>query len=218
MRVNAPPAGPDEGVDMIIRTPMAATAEGPVAAMYDSDIAEDGFVFAHTQAMAVNPEAYAAFEALVHAVVPSIGVRVYEAATLGAARAIGSPHCLLAHGRRAVRIGQVDEAGLAAFGEGDDSAFDPAEQAVIRYAERLSREPEAMTDADSQRLRDAGFSDRQIVDITLAAAARNYFSRALQALAVPVDPMPGLSVAVTEALTGGTAARRTDGSAPPADR
>ena len=97
---------------------------------------------------------------------------------------------------------------------------EPPDRVHVTGAPGLDRlvSAEAMTDADSQRLRDAGFSDRQIVDITLAAAARNYFSRALQALAVPVDPMPGLSVAVTEALTGGTAARRTDGSAPPADR
>lgn len=73
---------------MIIHPPERATATGHVAAMYESDLADDGIVFAHTRAMAVNPEAHAAFEALVRAVVPSIGVRVYEAATLGAARAL----------------------------------------------------------------------------------------------------------------------------------
>jgi len=84
---------------------------------------------------------------------------------------------------------------------------------VVRYADRLSRDASAMTDRDTQELRDAGFTDRQIVDITLAAAARNYFSRALQALAVPVDPVPGLPPAVVTALTG----ERVD-PAPPADR
>ena len=203
---------------MIIRPPTASTAEGHVAAMYDSDLADDGFVFAHTQAMAVNPEAHAAFEALVHAIVPSIGLRVYEAATLGAARAIGSTHCLLAHGRKSLRAGVLDDAGLVAFGEGDDVAFSPAEQAVVRYAARLSTAPAAMTDADTQELRDAGFTDRQIVDITLAAAARNYFSRALLALAVPLDPVPGLSDAATIALTAGSGHGSRGDGAPPADR
>ena len=55
-----------------------------------------------------------------------------------------------------------------------------------------------MTDADSQALRDQGFSDRQIVDIALAAGARNYFSRTLQALAVPVEDVPGLSPAARQ--------------------
>lgn len=189
---------------MIITPPPAAAAEGHVADMYTSDISADGFVFGHTQAMAVNPEAHAAFETLIRAVVPSIGLRVYEAATLGAAREIGSTHCLLAHGRKSLRAGVVDEAGLAAFADDDDSAFTAPEQAVIRYAAKLSSDAASMTDADTLALRDAGYSDRQIVDITLAAAARNYFSRSLLALAVPVDVVPGLDPAIAGALTRGT--------------
>ena len=197
---------------MIIHPPERATATGHVAAMYESDLADDGIVFAHTKAMAVNPEAHAAFEALVRAVVPSIGVPIYEAATLGAARALGSAHCLLAHGRRSLRAGVVDEEGLAAFAAGDDRGFTEQEQAVIRFATRLSTDPGAMTDADAQELRDRGFSDRQIVDITLAAAARNYFSRALLALAVPVEEVSGLDPALAAALTHASAAE------PPGDR
>ncbi|MFS0852626.1 carboxymuconolactone decarboxylase family protein [Microbacterium sp. 179-I 3D4 NHS] len=186
---------------MIITPPSPESAEGGAAQMYADDLAEDGLVFSHTRAMAVNPEAYAAFEDLVHAVVPSIGIRGYEAATLGAARALGSTHCLLAHGRRSLRAGVVDEEGLESFAHGDDSGFRPEERAVIRYAEKLSTDPSSMTDADTQALRDVGYSDRQIVDLTLAAAARNYFSRALLALAVPTDAMPGLRADLAEALS-----------------
>ena len=57
-----------------------------------------------------------------------------------------------------------------------------------------------MTEADSLRLRDAGFSDREILDITLAAAVRNYFSRALQALAVELDVPPVLGEQLRDAL------------------
>ena len=190
---------------MIISTPPAETAEGHTADMYAEDIADAGFIFAYTRAMAVNPAAHEAFMALIRAIVPSIGVRVYEAATLGAARAIGSPHCLLAHGRKSLRAEVLDDDGLAAFARGDDSGFTPAEQAVIRYAEALSTDPRAMTDADTQRLRDAGYDDRQIVDITLAAAARNYFSRSLLALAVPTDEVPGLDPATAAALRAAAA-------------
>ncbi|WP_460775111.1 carboxymuconolactone decarboxylase family protein [Microbacterium sp. GXF7504] len=185
---------------MLITPPSRDDVTGYAADLYAQDLADDGVVFGHTQAMAMNPEAHAAFEALIHAVVPSIGVRVYEAATLGAARALGSSHCKLAHGRRSVRAGVLDEAGLAAFAAGDDSGFSEAERAVIRFAERLSTDAAAMTDADTQTLRDVGFSDRQIVDITLAAAGRNFFSRALLALAVPTDEMPGLDPAIAAAL------------------
>lgn len=200
---------------MIITPPDTAGAQGHVAEMYADDIDDDGFVYAHTQAMAVNPEAHAAFEALIQAVVPSIGIRVYEAATLGAARAIGSTHCLLAHGRKSLHAGILDESGLAAFARGDDSGFTEAEQVVIRFAAKLSTDAGTMTDADSEELRDVGYSDRQIVDITLAAGVRNYFSRALLALAVPVDVVPGLSADLAGALTRSTSA---DPPGPPADR
>jgi alkylhydroperoxidase family enzyme len=68
------------------------------------------------------------------------------------------------------------------------------------YAVKLSTDAAAMDDDDTRRLRDAGFSDREIADITLAAAARNYFSRALLALAVELDVPPGVSPELQDAL------------------
>lgn len=186
---------------MLVQTPDLDAASGHVAEMYDGDLRTDGFVYGHTRAMAVNPEAHEAFEALIHAIVPSIGLRTYELATLGAARAIGSAHCLLAHGRKTLRAGLMEDEQLERVARDyTDAGLEPADVAVMAFAEKLSREPERMTDADTARLREAGFTDRQIVDITLAAAARNFFSRALQALAVPVDHVPGLSPALVDAL------------------
>ncbi|WP_442576188.1 carboxymuconolactone decarboxylase family protein [Microbacterium sp. F51-2R] len=186
---------------MIVTPPPVEGAEGHVAKMYRGDLAGDGFVYSHTQMMAINPEAHEAFEALVAAIVPSIGVRTYELATLAAARAIGSPHCLLAHGRKTLRAGAMDEAQLESVARDYTSAgLGDADVAVMRFAEKLSTDASAMTDADSQTLRDVGFTDREIVDIALSAGARNYFSRVLQALAVPVEDVPGLSPELTEAL------------------
>lgn len=186
---------------MIISTPDPATAEGYIAEKYREDLDDDGMVFAHTRAMVVNPEALDAFENLLGAVIPSIGLRTYELATLAAAAAVKSPHCLIAHGRKALRSDALDEDELERVARDFEKAgLSEADVAVMRYATRLSTDAEAMTDLDSQSLRDVGFTDRQIVDITLAAAARNYFSRALQALAVPVEEMAGLSPRLTDAL------------------
>lgn len=185
---------------MIITPPAQEDASGPVARMYQNDVVEDGFVHTYTAAMALNPEADEAFRALVRAVLPSIGVRVYEAATLGAARAIGSVYCLTAHARKSLKAGVTDEAGLRAFAADGDEGFDAAEQAVIRYADKLSTAPATMSDADSAELRAHGFSDRQIVDITLAAGLRNHFSRSLLALAVPLDEDPLLPADLAAAL------------------
>lgn len=197
---------------MIITTPDLEGATGHVADMYAGDQRDVGFVFAHTRAMAVNPEAHAAFEALVRAIVPSIGLRNYELATLGAARAVGSEHCLLAHGRKSLRAGLFEEDQLARLAHDyNDADLDETDVAVLAYAEKMSMDAATMTDADTQRLRDVGFTDRQIVDITLAAGVRNYFSRSLQALAVPIDDVPGLSSALTSALREPAQARRVSG-------
>lgn len=187
---------------MIIRTPDPDGADGAVAEIYRDDLEEDGFVFSHTRAVAMNPDSLAAFETLIHAIVPSIGIRTYEIATLAAAGALRSRHCLLAHGRKALRAGALHEDQLEGLAlQGDHPDLSDADRAFVRYARRLSTHPGEMTDADSQELRDAGFDDRQIVDITLAAAARNYFSRTLQALAVPVETeLTGLGPHLRDAL------------------
>lgn len=200
--VHTLPPAPGVGYrpDMIITPPRPEDASGPWAEMYEQDVADDGFVHRYTAAMALNPTAHDAFMALVRAVVPSIGIRVYEAATLGAARAIGSAHCLLAHARKSMRADVADEDGMLRFADDDDAAFTDAERAVIRYAAKLSTDAASMTDADSAELRAHGFDDRQIVDITLAAGLRNHFSRSLLALAVPLDDDPLLSPGLADAL------------------
>lgn len=186
---------------MIVIPPTLDEAEGHAAVMYESDLRDNGFVFSHTQMMAMNPEAHQAFEALVRAIVPSIGVRTFELATLAAARVIPSPHCLLAHGRKTLRANALTEEQLERVARDYETAdLSEADVAVMRFAEKLSTDAAAMTDSDSQSLRDNGFTDRQIVDIALAAGIRNYFSRTLQALAVPVEDVPGLSPELAAAL------------------
>lgn len=186
---------------MIVTPPPLEGAEGHVADMYRKDIETDGFVYSHTQVMAINAEAHEAFEALIRAIVPSIGIRNYELATLAAARGIPSPHCLLAHGRKALRADALNEEQLERVAlDYLDAGLSDADVALMRFAERLSTDAASMTDADAQSLRDVGFTDRQIVDIALAAGVRNYFSRALQALAVPVEDVPGLSPQLRSAL------------------
>jgi alkylhydroperoxidase family enzyme len=89
-----------------------------------------------------------------------------------------------------------------------DAGLSQAEVTMMEFAERVSRDASSMTDADSLRLRSVGFSDRDIVDIALAAAARNYYSRAIQALATPVDELPGLSERLRDALLAPLGAHR----------
>lgn len=186
----------------IINTVSEDEAMGLVAELYAEDRETFGYVTEHGKVMALNPEAEKAFTALVLAIKPSIGTRNYRLVTLAAAGALASQPCRVAHGKFA-RQQFSDEQLTRIARDFHDADLTDAEVAMMDFAVKVSTDSAAMTDADAQTLRDHGFSDREIVDITLAAAARNYYSRALNALGV-VDPVPpDLPPAVRDALLDG---------------
>ena len=59
---------------------------------------------------------------------------------------------------------------------------------MLEYAEKLTISPGQVNESDVRRLREAGFSDVQILDIALATAYRNFINRI--ALGLGVEPTP----------------------------
>jgi uncharacterized peroxidase-related enzyme len=183
----------------LLRTTTDDEATELTARLYESERKDLGYVPDYTRVMAVNPEALDAFQALVRAIVHGLGKRRFELVTLAAARAIGSQHCLLAHGRKS--IGLFPDEQLVRIARDYHSAGLPeAEVVMMEFAEKISGDAAAMTEADARKLREHGFSDRDIVDITLAASVRNYYSRSLLALGAEVQVPPGLSPELQDAL------------------
>ena len=186
----------------IIRTVPEDQAEGEVAVLYAEERESLGYVPTHSRVMAMNPAANRAFEALVGSVANPMGTRRYELVTLAAALGTGSRHCRLAHGVKALSV--FDEQQLERIARDySDAGLTDAEVAMMRFAERVARDASSMTDADSLALREAGFTDHEIVDIAIAAAARVYLGRMLQALAVEVDMPERLSEPLRSALVDG---------------
>lgn len=183
----------------ILNVPSESDATGLTKEIYQAELGSLNRVPAHTKVVSLNPEAYLAWEALTRAISSSLGLRRYELVTLAAAQAIGSSHCRLAHGKKILKVLAEDQL-LAVARDFHDAGLSPAEVAMMDFAVKLSTDAAAMTDNDSLALRDLGFTDREILDITLAAAARNLFSRALLALAVDVDVPDGLHGGLLEAL------------------
>jgi uncharacterized peroxidase-related enzyme len=185
-------------MSIIAVTPEAEAADA-VSEFYEGDIREQGYVASHTKAMSVNPEALAAWKDLMRALVGPMGKRRFELVTLAASLGVNSQHCRLAHGRKSLPLfGEAELIRIAR--DYHEAGLSEAEVAMMEFAEKVSRASDTMTDADSLRLRNLGFSDREIVDIALTAAARNYYSRAIQALAVDVDEFPELSEDLRAAL------------------
>lgn len=183
----------------IFATTPESQAFGQKAKIYDDELLSRGYVAKHAKDLALNPEAYLAFEALISAITQNMDLRRYELVTLAAAQALGSAHCRLAHGLKALRA--IDEEELIQIARDYRNAgLSPAEVAMMEYAERVSTDAVNMTDSDTLELREHGFTDREILDITLAAGARNYLSRVLQAIAAEVDVPTKLSPQLRSAL------------------
>ena len=66
----------------------------------------------------------------------------------------------------------------------------PADAALVRYAVLLTRDPAAITEADVDSLRAAGFDDLDIVDANAQCAHLNYVNRVAMGLGIHtvVDP------------------------------
>lgn len=66
------------------------------------------------------------------------------------------------------------------------AAISPRQHAILEYAEKLTRTPAAMGQADVDRLRDHGLSDLEIHDAAQVCAYFNYINRIADGLGV--DP------------------------------
>jgi alkylhydroperoxidase family enzyme len=78
--------------------------------------------------------------------------------------------------------------------------------AVMDLAEKVVDDATSIQQADIKRLRSMGLSDEEIVDVVLAAAARCFFSKTLDALGVEPDAKyADLDPGVRDALTVGRA-------------
>jgi len=84
------------------------------------------------------------------------------------------------------------------------TGLDEADRAVVELAEHVVDDATSITEADIDRLRTLGLSDGEIVDVVLAAAARCFFSKTLDALgAEPDSAFAGLDSAFLDALVVG---------------
>jgi uncharacterized peroxidase-related enzyme len=139
----------------------------------------------YERAFEQRPEVLSAWAELNGAIKKGMDLRRYELATLAAARRLRSSYCCLAHGTVLIeRFGEpVREIAL----DHHSAGLDEVDVAVMDFAERVVEDAAAIREADLQRLRDLGLSDADIMDVALAAAARCFFSKTLDAIGVLPD-------------------------------
>jgi uncharacterized peroxidase-related enzyme len=156
----------------------------------------------YERAFEERPEAYQGWVQLNTAVKFRMDLRRYELATLAAARRLRSSYCALAHGK--VLLEQFGEPVREIAADRQTAGLGEVDLAVMDLAEHVVDDATSISDADRQRLRDLGLSDADIMDVVLAAAARCFFSKTLDALGVlPDAAFAALDPEVREVLVVG---------------
>jgi uncharacterized peroxidase-related enzyme len=189
-----------------IETVPGDQATGATAELYATDQATFGDLPNFTRAFSLRPEVYAAWRGLNGAIKSGMDLRRYELATLAAARRLRSSYCMLAHG--SVLIDKFLEPDVVRAAAADHRTADlsAADVAVMDLADKVAADATSIEQADIDRVRSAGLSDAEILDVVLAAAARCFFSKTLDALGVEPDAKyADLDPALRDVLTVGRA-------------
>jgi uncharacterized peroxidase-related enzyme len=138
----------------------------------------------YEKAFAARPEVYDAWVRLNSSVKAGMDQRRYELVTLAAARRLRSSYCALAHGKVLLALGEpVRELALDHHAAG----LDEADVAIMDLAEKVVEDATSVDEADRERLRGFGLSDADILSVVLAASARCFFSKTLDAVGAQAD-------------------------------
>lgn len=159
-----------------------------VDAAYEADLTSDGYVNNLTRVWCWRPDVLASFQALRADLMANSGLSPRELAVMvtATAAARGDAYCALAWGSRLAELS--DETTAARVLQGVDGELSEREAALAGWSRQVVHDPNATTETDVDRLRDAGFNDQEIFEATTFVAFRLAFSTINDALGARPDP------------------------------
>lgn len=111
--------------------------------------------------------------------------RLYEAVYIRVSMINGCHYCLQHHLAASKRVGLTPQ-DWQALKDDDYSSFSPKEQAALKFAEKLTRDPHGIGDADIANLK-PHFSEPEIVDLDLLIGLANLTNRFTDPLGADVE-------------------------------
>lgn len=130
--------------------------------------------------IAQSPAALQGFTANGAALGRTLDVKTRERIALAVAQVNGCDYCLSAHTYLGLNLAKISPEEVALNRKGGSG--DAKAHAAVQFAAKIVRERGHVADADIQAVRDAGYSDGQIVEI-VAVAAENVFTNLLNSVA-----------------------------------
>ena len=105
-----------------------------------------------------------------------------ELAAVATSRVNGCVYCAAVHASAYNQMTGDTDQMQRILDEGIDTQLRERERAIVDVSVKLTQDPAGFTAADLQPLRDLGFSDLEILDITNGAAIFAWANRLLQTL------------------------------------
>jgi uncharacterized peroxidase-related enzyme len=188
-----------------IETLSKTEASGTIKALYETAEQDSGYIPNYLKLFSHRPEVYKGWQNLIESIRGNMSLRRYELVTLAAARKLQGTYCMLAHSDAFLNSGEVNAAQLMAIADDYHYAeLAPDEIAIMEFAEKIITQSCSVTQADVDHLKSFGLTDAEILDITLATAARSFFSKTLDALnAEPDEKYRGFDDTLRTALAVG---------------
>lgn len=187
-----------------IHTVPLEEATGLLKEVYDEELQDNGVVDNGVRAFSLRPAVYVAWQQLRDSIQSNMDLRRYELVTLAAASSLRCSYCTLAHGAILSSKFFSTEQVETMTRDYHNAGLEPAEVAMMAYAEKIARHAYKVMPEDIDSLRKHGFSDSDILNIALAAAARSFLSKVLDAVGVePDDWYMDLPAELRQTLTVG---------------
>lgn len=167
-----------------IRTIPPEKATGQLAKAYDWQARRLGRPTEFTQLGSLEPELVYARLLLYKASEGASSALTERQRTIAghvASSANRTPHCV-SRSRIKLRELGLDEEVVGALEAGRFENLPPEEAAVARYADKLTRAPGDVSEADIDNLRRVGLGDHEIVDVNNQIAHLNYTNRVANGL------------------------------------
>jgi uncharacterized peroxidase-related enzyme len=186
-----------------IETVQSAAGNEELRAMYERQQAHHGYLPNYAKVFCYRPEIMGLWAQLQSGIKRHMDRRRFELVTFAAANALRSTLCSLAHGKLLTEFLSMEDVQAIARGEAPKS-LSAAEAAMMVFSRKVARDASAVTADDVALLKQHGFTDAEIFDISAASAARAFWTKVLDSLGVEADaPLRAMSPEFTDALTVG---------------
>jgi uncharacterized peroxidase-related enzyme len=172
---------------MYIQTTSETEAEGKLREIYEGDRKNLGYVPNHAMVFSLRPEVLEAWRTFQGSIRKNLRLRRYELVTMAAAMALNCRYCLLAHGSILIKNGVSLDQLRMILTDFSEAGLEVAEVEMMKFAQRIIRNANEITQADIDALRKLELEDVEILDITLTATMRSFASKTFDSMGAEPD-------------------------------